>query len=111
MKFSGIVGFWKNDIKTKPGVYKPKIIEKKYTGDVLKDIRRFQSSENQQNDNLRVTNRLSIISDIYMNDNWGSIKYVTWKGVSWKVTSIDVGSYPRVILELGGAYNGKTGTT
>lgn len=111
MKFSGKVGFWFEDIETNPGAYKPGIVEKSYTGDVLKNIRNFQATENQQNENLRINNRLSIISDLYMRQNWGSIKYVTWNGVNWKVSSVDVSSYPRVILDLGGVYNGKTGTT
>lgn len=111
MKFSGKIGFWVKDIETKPGVYKPGIVEKSYTGDVKQNIRRFQATENQQNENLKVNNRLSIISDLYMQKNWGSIKYVYWNGVNWSVTSVDIGSYPRVILELGGVYNGKTSTT
>lgn len=108
MKFSGKIGFWENDIETSPGVFKPKIVEKSYTGDVLNNIRRFQSSENQQNENLVISNRISILSDLYMRKNWSSIKYVFWNGVKWKANSIDVGSYPRVIIELGGVYNGKT---
>lgn len=111
MKFSGIIGFWVQDVNTKPGVYKSKIIEKSYTGDVLKNLRSFQSSENQQNENLRVNNRLSIISDMYMKQNWGSIKYVLWNGVKWRVSSVDISSYPRTVLELGGVYNGKNAST
>lgn len=111
MKFSGKVGFWLGEKETKPGVYNPEIVEKPYTGDVEKNFRRFQTADNQQNDNLRITNRLSIISDLYMQKNWPSIKYVFWNGINWSVSSVDVGSYPRVILELGGVYNGKTGTT
>lgn len=111
MKFSGKIGFWVKDVMTKPGVYKSGIVEKSYTGDVLKNIRRFQSTENQQNENLRVNNQLSIVSDLYMQKNWPSIKYVVWNGVRWSVTSVDVGTYPRVIVELGGVYNGTTGVT
>lgn len=111
MKFSGKVGFWKKDVETKPGVYKSNIVEKNYTGDVLKNIRRFQPAENQQNENLRVNNQLSIISDLYMQQNWASIKYVVWNGSKWSVSSVDIGSYPRVILELGGVYNGKSSSS
>ena len=108
MKFSGKVGFWIKDVEIKPGVFKPQIIEKNYTGDVLRNIRRFQSVENQQNENLAVNNKLSIISDLYLQQNWGSIKYVSWNGVNWQVSSVDIGSFPRIVLELGGVYNGKT---
>lgn len=111
MKFSGKIGFWLKDAEAKPGVYKSDIIEKSYTGDILRNSRRFQSAENQQNENLKITNRLSIISDLYMQKNWSSIKYVSWNGVNWKVESIDISSPPRIILELGGVYNGKTSTT
>lgn len=111
MKFSGKVGFWKKDVEIKPGVYKPGIVEKSYVGDVLNHSRRFQSTENQQNENLKLTSRLSILSDLYMQQNWGSIKYVSWNGVNWVVSSVDISSYPRVILELGGVYNGKISST
>ena len=108
MKFSGKIGFWIKDVEIKPGVFKPQIIEKNYTGDVLRNIRRFQSVENQQNENLAVNNKLSIISDLYLQQNWGSINYVSWNGVNWQVSSVDIGSFPRIVLELGGVYNGKT---
>ena len=69
MKFSGKIGFWIKDVEIKPGVFKPQIIEKNYTGDVLRNIRRFQSVENQQNENLAVNNKLSIVSDLYLQQN------------------------------------------
>lgn len=111
MKFSGAVGFWLGDKETKPGVYKSIIKEKPYVGDVLRNSRRFQAADNQQNENLKVTNRLSIVCDLYMQKNWSSIKYVDWNGVKWSVNSVDITAYPRAILELGGVYNGKTGPT
>lgn len=111
MKFSGEVGFWLKDVETKSGIYKPDIVEKHYTGDVLRNSRRFQPTENQQNENLTITNRLSIISDLYMQKNWSSVKYVSWNGVNWSVSSVDISSYPRVIIDLGGVYNGKTSAT
>lgn len=111
MKFSGKIGFWQKSVQTNPGVFKPGIVEKDYTGDILKDYRRWQNGENQQNENLNIASRISIISDLYMQQNWGSIAYVKWNGVNWKVSSIDPGSYPRIIIDLGGVWNGKTGTT
>ncbi len=106
MKFSGKIGFWFDDVETKPGVFKSQIVEKSYTGDILRNVRRFQDAQNQVNDNLVLNNRLSIISDLYMQENWSSIKYVFWNNKKWTVKSIDIGSYPRIIIELGGIYNG-----
>lgn len=106
MKFSGKVGFWSGDVETSPGVYKLKIVEHKYYGDVLKDVRKFQQ-DSTQNDIFTINNRISILSDLYARENWSSIRYVIWNGQKIKVTSVEV-NYPRLILELGGAWNGET---
>lgn len=106
MKFVGIIGFWEEDVETKPGIYRPKMVEKFYTGDVIKNYRSFQIAESQQNENLLANNRISIISDLYMRRNWHSIKYLVWNGVKWSVKSVDITTPPRAILELGGVYHG-----
>lgn len=106
MKFCGKVGFYAGDVETSPGVYNAKIVERKKTGDILQNIRRFQETENQ-NDTLKINNRISIVSDLYFQQNWASIRYVVWNGAKLKVTSVDLANYPRLILEIGGVYNGK----
>ena len=104
MKYYDKIGFWFDDVEVRPGVYKNQIIEKEYAGDVLENRQRWNQS-GYQNDNLTVNNRISIIADAYLNQNISSIKYVTFMGTKWKVNSLDL-KYPRVILELGGIYNG-----
>lgn len=104
MKFSGTVGFWKKDVEVKPSVYKSFIEERPYVGDVLKDRRSFQTSE-YQNDNFSISNQISILMDLYLQQNWASIKYVKWNGFKWKVGSVDV-NHPRITLTLSGVYNG-----
>lgn len=104
MKFSGVVGFWKKDVEVKRGVFKSQIIRRPYTGDVLRDKRRFRTSENQ-NDEFTISNQISILADLYFRQNWASIKYVEWNGVKWKVSDVDV-NYPRITVSLGGVYNG-----
>lgn len=104
MKFYGKVGFWKEEVEVKPGVFKSLIISRPYFGEVLKNRRNFQSSE-YQNDTFTTNNQISILADLYLQQNWTSIKYVEWNGVKWKVNSVDV-EYPRVTLTLGGVYNG-----
>lgn len=110
MKFSGKVGFWEKDVETIPGVYKPKIVEKPYVGDITRNYRKFQTGENQQNKNLNVNNQISIVSDLYMQKNWSSIKYVLWNGVKWEVNTVDV-NFPRLVLEIGGVWNGEEATS
>lgn len=104
MKFYGKIGFWLGDVEVKPGIFESNIIEKNYAGDVYRNVRKFQSRE-YQNDELTISNQIGILSDLYMRQNWSSIRYVLWNGVKWKVTSVDV-NYPRIILELGGVWNG-----
>lgn len=104
MKFSGKIGFWLGDKEVRPSIWNPEIEERPYKGDIIKNTRRFQNGESQ-NDDLVVSNRISILSDLYLRKNWSSIKYVIWNDVRLKVTSIDI-SYPRVILDIGGVYHG-----
>lgn len=104
MKFYGSIGFWKESFEVAPDVYKSAIEERLYFGDVLKNRRGWRQTENQ-NDDFTVTNRISILSDLYAQQNWTSIRYINWNGVKWKVTNIEV-AYPRLNLEIGGIWNG-----
>lgn len=107
MKFHGKIGFINPDSYTekKPGVYKPEVIEKSYFGEVLRHNRRNQDS-GHQNDNVTLSNQISILSDMYLQENWGMIAYILWNNVRWKVSRIEV-NYPRIILDLGEVYNGE----
>lgn len=109
MKFSGEVGFQFPSIEVAVDIWKPQIITKHYTGDLLKNTRRNQAFQ-YQNDNITLNNRISIICDMYMKENFPYIKFIVWNGVKWKVTSVDI-SYPRLTIEIGGVYNGESGET
>lgn len=110
MKFNGAVGFWEGEKETTPGVWRPTIVERSYKGDILKFRRGFRERSNAQNDEFTVSNQISILSDLYAQQNWASIRYVVWNGVKWKVNNIDV-DYPRLTLEIGGLYHGEEQTT
>lgn len=101
-KFAGKIGFI-NTIETSPGIWTSDVIEKTYVGDVIKTSLRYQK-DSQINDDVVLSKRISIIADVFVNNNLHSIKYVTYMGVKWKVTEFDI-QYPRVILTLGGVYN------
>lgn len=103
MRFANVVGFVKTD-NTKPGVWEPNFIERRYRGDVVTNIRRFENEEKMNND-VNVTNRISIVADSYILNNLHYLRYVCWKGQKWKVATIDI-VHPRIILTLGGLYNG-----
>lgn len=102
-KFHGVIGYGIT-VETKPGVWKDQITEREYSGDLNKNTRRLQSSD-QLNDNIVVSNEISILSDPFANENFHSIRYVEFMGAKWKITNVDV-QYPRLVLTLGGVYNG-----
>lgn len=109
MKFHGKIGFWVGDVETIPGIYKPSIVEKTYVGDLIRNSRRWQPVNDRQNSDIIINNQLSILSDLYLRENFDSIRYVLWNGVKWSISSIEIG-YPRVTIEIGGVYNGEEET-
>ena len=84
------------------------VVERTYTGDVLLNTRKYESSQTA-NDELNVNVRISIFADAYAYDHFFAIKYVEWMGALWKVTNVEV-QRPRLILTLGGVYNGDQGS-
>jgi len=105
VKFYGEVGFVEVTEK-RPGVKTLKPVEYKYAGDVLRRSLRYQAG-NAVNDTITPSQQISILVDPYARSHVGSIKYVKWMGTAWKVTEASL-QYPRLILTLGGAYNGAT---
>lgn len=104
-KFYGPIGYAKTN-QTAPGVWKESIIEKNYYGDIIKNSGQIRSS-GQVNEDLQISSQISIISDPYAVSNYQNVRYVTMKGAKWRVTNIDI-QYPRMVLTLGGLYNGST---
>ena len=105
MKFYGPVGFVEVREK-RPGVKVTEPVEYNYAGDVLRRSIRFQNGESV-NDTISPENQISILADPYARNHVGSMKYVKWMGTAWKITDISM-QYPRLILTLGGPYNGAT---
>lgn len=105
MKYHGKVGFVSFDEVT-PGAEVEKPIEREYFGDVIRNTKRWESAQ-QVNPNLKVNNQISIVADPFARENLFAIRYVSWIGALWEVTSVDV-QYPRFILSIGGVYNGPT---
>lgn len=103
-KFYGAVGFAET-AETRPGVWEEQITERKYSGDLIKNVRRLQNS-GQVNDNIDVANQISIVADPFAYSNFHSMRYVAYMGANWKISSVEV-QYPRLILTIGGLYNGK----
>ena len=104
MRFYGEVGYGEST-ETSPGVWVDVITEVAYRGDVIRDIRKISSE--QVNLDLSLNNAFSVVADEYIISNASLIKYVVWQGTRWTVSSIEI-KPPRLILYIGGVYNGPT---
>ena len=103
-KWYGAIGFAET-VETEPGYWEERIEERLYAGDLLQNNRRLQTSDSI-NDNINVSNQISIVADPYADQNFYAIRYVEFKGTRWKVINAEV-QFPRLILSLGGVYNGE----
>lgn len=103
MKFSGMIGFVKTE-EVRKNIYQEVVVEKHYKGDLLRKSKRWQSGD-QPNDDITINHSISIVANQYAYENLHEIKYVVYRGVPWKVTSI-TDEKPRIVLDVGGVYNG-----
>jgi hypothetical protein len=91
--------------ETSPGVWTPTVTEKRYPAEITKNVLAVKTAD--FNDNISMSNVISIIGDPFAYENPNSIRYATYMGVKWKVTNIEV-ERPRLILTVGGEYNGES---
>lgn len=106
-RFYGGVGYADSvETASDSGVWDDSISEINYYGDVLRDNKTDVKGENL-NDDITVNNSISLVADEYALAHYFKIKYVRWEGVLWTVTNVEV-KRPRLILSLGGVYNGPT---
>lgn len=101
MKYYGAVGYI-TTVETRPGVWEETIVERMYSGDVSSIRRRLDGQK--VNDDVNISNQISIVADPYAFENFTAIRYVVWLNQKLKVTNITV-EPPRMIFEVGGLYN------
>lgn len=103
-KWFGKIGYAVTS-ETRPGIWEEVIVERNYYGDMTRNSRRLQAAS-QVNDDVNINNELSIISDPYAMNSFHAMRYAEFMGTKWKITNVEV-QYPRLILSLGGLYNGE----
>lgn len=102
-RFRGIVGFAES-VQVRRGVWEDQIHERQFYGDEIRPSRRLDEVE-KVNLDISTNTSLSILADSYANEHAFAIRFVEWAGVFWTVTSVDI-QRPRLLLRLGGVYNG-----
>ena len=107
-RFRGAIGYADGTVETPPGsgVWIEQIVEKMYTGDVVRNTRKLEEAE-KVNLDIRVGNSISVVADAFANEHFFAIRYVAWAGKLWTVSDVEV-QPPRLILRLGVLYNGPT---
>ena len=104
-KFYGKIFYGKTvEREDRPGSWKTQLVARDYYGDITRMSRRYSNDSNVNGD-ITCNNVISIIADPYAVAHFSQIKCVELVGTKWTVTSVEVQS-PRLILTLGGVYNG-----
>lgn len=103
-KFCGYIGC-SASVDKGHGIWEEEVIRHKCYGDILRSTKKIDSSSGV-NDNVILSNKLSIVMDSFIMTNIPSILYIEVNNTQWKVSSVDM-EYPRLILTTGGVYNGE----
>lgn len=103
-KWCGKIGYLQT-METEPGVWEDDVInERLYYGELIRNRKLYQNSGGV-NDDINLSNQISIIADPFVMQNFQHMKYVEIANVKWKISDIEV-QYNRLILTIGGVYNG-----
>lgn len=102
-KWYGKIGYAET-VETEPGIWEDVFTERSYYGDLIRNTRRLQSSSSV-NDDVVVSNQISIVADPYANKHIFAMRYIEFQGAKWKISDVEV-QHPRLLLTLGGVYNG-----
>ncbi len=103
-RFYGNIGYSTGTVEKSPGVWDDNITEFAYTGNVIRSARGLETGTSV-NDDISVSNSISIVADAYANEHIFAMRYVSWQGALWKIQEVEV-VRPRLLLRLGGVYNG-----
>lgn len=96
------IGFAETD-ETARGVWEERFTVHRYYGDLTRDLRQLQNGS-KVNDDVNISNRVSIVSDPFANEHFFAMRWIEIHGAKWKIESVEV-QYPRLILSIGGLYN------
>jgi hypothetical protein len=106
-RFYGKVGFGQTQ-NNGNGVHGLVVYYRYYYGN---EVQNYKTTDDSQhvNSEFRTSTLISIVSDSHASENLSAIRYVEWRGVLWKVTGVEA-QHPRLLLRLGGIYNGPPGS-
>ena len=102
-KFSGMIGYGKQ-VEVAKGVWEDVVEERFAKGDLLNEV--YRHSAPKVNEDISVTNRISIVAGKFVKDNMFSMVYIMMYGKPWKVSTVEIQGN-RLVINVGGLYNGE----
>lgn len=106
MKWFGNIGFHE-EIEDEPGIFLPTIVPRPFYGEVLRRSWR-EALGDKINADLHISNKLSIVADPYILNNFHKIAYVEFGGAKWTVSDVEQDpDRPRLNLSLGPIFKGE----
>lgn len=106
-RYYGAIGYG-HEVEIRPGVIDEVITERQCMGDVIADGVKIGGDEKITPD-VNLSNSFSVVLDPYALENIGAMRYIVWHGGRWTVSDIKV-QHPRLIIRVGGLYNGPVPT-
>lgn len=103
-KFHGRIGFAVQQ-QIEPGVWDNVIVERPYFGEVIRDTLEVVGGQAVVSES-KTANSFRIVADLYASDNFMDMEYVLWRERYFTVTQVQVEARPRMIVRIGGVYNG-----
>lgn len=103
-KYAGLVGYV-TTVESSPGVFSPVSTSKVMKGDMIRQSSSVQSGD-KINSDISLNHRVSLVGDAYAFGNYYNIKWIQIDGMKWEVSSVEI-QRPRLIVTLGGLYNGQ----
>lgn len=106
-KYYGAIGY-SETVQESEGsdIWVGKITERNYYGELTRNTSKFQTSDSV-NDDTNINTEISIVADPYAIQNFRYMRYIEFMGTRWKINAVEV-KYPRLILSIGGVYNGES---
>jgi hypothetical protein len=102
-KFAGLVGYATQE-ETVPGVWSPVEKPVMMKGDVISQASSVQN-DGKVNSDITLNHRVSLIGDAYAFENYYNLKWIELNGRKWEISSVEL-RRPRLIVTVGGLYNG-----
>ena len=99
---------FKEEYEEERGVYSTKETIEQFMGRVLQ-LSWKEQANNKINSDLRVSNKIVIVANPFLLNNFHNIAYITFGGAKWTIADVSVNA-PEITLTLGSLYLEESGS-